>query len=204
MIAACQNHANKPEQKSAPNSPIITNTQTIIDTNLFVIDGSYYQFIPATDTTCYIKWGNTAVSNISSKAIGNWQVEYGEIGLQWSNDKFIGLCRGTGSDTWMDIILPLKSNEDVRFYENRLAIDEENGILVYEYPSEDSIIIAENILTSKKQVLGKNWTPCSSFLYHYCIDSVSIVNKELYIEWVTPATMDVPNYKEFKQIKLNI
>ena len=112
--------------------------------------------------------------------------------------------RSTGSDTWLDIILPLTKNADLNYYENCLAVEKEKGIVVYEYPSEDSILIAENISTKKKQIIGKNWLKCSSAFYHYCIDSISIKNNLLYIEWVVPNRIDKPNKKETKRIKLDV
>jgi hypothetical protein len=36
-----------------------------------------------------------------------------------------------------------------------LAVEKEKGIVVYEYPSEDSILIAENISQKKNKSLEK-------------------------------------------------
>jgi hypothetical protein len=176
-----------------------------LDTSRQVEGEVFYQFIPVTDSTSRIKWGNKEISNISEEVIDNYFLTGDKrLNFQYANSKFIFFGRWRYSDTWCNIILPLKIGEDLRFYQNLMAVEKNRGFVVYEYPDEDSILIAENILTKKQQVIGSGWAKCGSAFYHYCIDSISINNEMLYVEWILPNKVDKPNRKEIKRIKLNL
>ena len=79
---------------------------------------------------------------------------------------------------WTDLLLPFNSNR-VQWYENALAYDKVNGIVIYETDSLPYKLVAENIIGNRKEFLGGNWENCSSIFPHYCIDSIHIENKEL-------------------------
>ena len=102
--------------------------------------------------------------------------------------------------------MPLTKGSDAKIFENCLAVDKDNGIVVYEYPNfnTDTILIAENILTGKKQAIGRQWKKCSSYFSHYCIDSIDVNKKRLYIEWVLPNKINEHNEVEIKNIKLDL
>ena len=203
----CHNQADKADEKKIANQ--ISHSQKkypLIDTSKVQLSDSYYQFIKITDSTSTIKWGNKSITNYVSDTTNNFYIEKDEINLKWSNGKFIALGRSTGSDTWFNIILPLTKNTDVKFYENPLTVDKENGIIVYEYYFEicDTILIAENIMTGKKQYIGAGWKKCSSVFNHYCIDSISVSKNQLYLEGTLPNNIDKPNKTEIKRIKLDL
>lgn len=178
-----------------------------IDTTKTKLSDSYYQFIPATDSTSYIKWGNKSMDNISFKGHSNYLLSKGDITIKWFNNKFITLYRDGGSDTWLHIILPLVSGQDAKVYENPLAVDKDNGIIVYEYCfcDSDTILIAENIITNKKQPIINHSQKCSSSIAHYCIDNISISKGHLYFDWLPETKIDKTTVKkQIKRIKLDI
>lgn len=175
-----------------------------IDTTRVTISNNYYQFVRHTDSTSFIKWGNKTISNISSPFFNYYLDE--KVHLYWSNKKFISLLRSTGSDTWFTIILPLLTEQEPKFYENPMAFDKNNGIVVCEYHSwSDTSLLGYNILTGKTQAFGLDWKKCgaASFI-HYCIDSISITNNILYVEWVLPNKIDSINKKEVKRLRLDL
>ncbi len=177
-----------------------------VDTSRVVESDLFYQFIQATDSTAYIKWGNHTFTNISKTGVYSAYLEKGRIYVRWLNEKFMVLGRGTGSDTWIDVVLPLKKDADLKFYDNCMAYDKENGIAVREWCCQtDTVLLAENILTGKQQALGKDWKKCRAVSFvHYCIDSISVSNKILYVEWVLPHKLDGRTTKETKKIKLDL
>jgi hypothetical protein len=195
------------EQNSFEHATEVKDTvenSIVLDTTRQVENDVFYQFIPVTDSTSRIKWGNQKITNISRVIVDNYYLTDKRLYLEWSNDKFIFLGKWGYGDTWVNIILPLQPGEDLRFYQNIMAVEKNRGYVVYEYPEEDSILIAENILTGKQQVVGSNWNTCGSIFYHYCIDSISIKNETLYVEWVPLNEEKKNKKKEIKRVKLNL
>ena len=176
-----------------------------VDTVIETQGDIFYQFIQATDSTAFIKWGNKTITNISKTELYSEYFSKDKIHIRWSNKKFLTLGRGTGSDTWVDIVLPLTKDADLKLFENCMAFDKENGIAVREwYSDSDTVLLAENIITGKKQALGREWKKEPISFFHYCIDSISASNKILYVKWVLPNKTEEKNTKETKRIKLDI
>ena len=167
-----------------------------------IISKPTFEIIKETDSTSSLRWTNGKSIFNSSEPISNNYLDH-KTSLQWSNDQFMCIRHSNGSDTWTDLILPFDSNE-VKFYENTLAYDKVNGIVIYETDSLPYQLIAENITGNKKEFLGENWENCSSILPHYCIDSIHIENKELYVHWTLPNKIDKPNKTEVEKIKLKL
>ncbi|WP_250253848.1 hypothetical protein [Chryseobacterium sp. Marseille-Q3244] len=161
-----------------------------------------FEIIKATDSTSFLRWSNGEKTIYSSKPIDNHYLDHKTI-LKWSNDQNMCLRHSNGSDTWTDLILSFKSNE-VKFYENVLAYDKINGIVIYETDSLPYKLVAESMVGKRKQFIGKNWKNCSSMFPHYCIDSIHIENKELHVNWVLPNKIDKPNTTEVQKIKLTL
>lgn len=161
-----------------------------------------FEIIKETDSTSFLRWTNGKSTFNSSIPISNHYLDH-KTSLQWSNDLYMCLRHPNGSDTWTDLILPFNNNE-VRLYENALAYDKVNGIVIYETDSLPYRLAAENMIEKKRQFLGENWKNCSSLFPHYCIDSIHVENKELYIDWVTPNKIDKPNTTEVQKIKLEL
>ena len=177
-----------------------------IDTSIVKENDYFYQIVKVSDTSSYLKWGNKKNTFYCKTEIDNFYLEKERLHFKWKNSKFICLGRSCGSDTWINILLALKENTNPQIYENALAFDKENGIVICEgFIHEDPPLIAENINTGEKEILGKNWTKCDvGSFYHYCIDSISVTNKELYVKWATPHKLEENPMFETKRIKLKI
>jgi len=159
-----------------------------------------FGIVKATDSTSFLSWTNGKKNFLSSESISNHYLD-DKTSLQWSNDQYMCLRHSNGSDTWTDLILPFNSNE-IKVYENTMAYDKVNGIVIYETDSLPYQLVAENIVGKEKEFLGENWKKCSSIFPHYCIDSISVENKELYVNWGLPNKIDQPNTTEVQKIKL--
>lgn len=161
-----------------------------------------YTTIKDTDSTSYIQWTDGNGFHRSSKPIDNFYIDE-KTHIKWSNKKYICLRRSNGSDTWTDIILPFDNN-NYRLLENVLAYDKQNGIAICETDSSNYKLYAENINSGKREYLGKNWESCSSIFPHYCIDSISIFENKLYVEWVLPNVTEKTARIQIKKIRLNL
>ena len=161
-----------------------------------------FEKIKVTDSTSFIQWTDGKIIFQSSKPIDNNYLDE-KTHLIWNTKKYLCFRHSNGSDTWTDLILPLTINE-VKIFENPLSYDKENGIVVYESDSAKYKLIAENIDFGKKEFIGKDWVDCSSVFPHYCIDSINVKNKELYIKWTLPNKIEIKNRKEIKKLKLNL
>jgi hypothetical protein len=206
LITLVLGDRNKEEDEIIPQANSSSIQYPQIDTSKVLLSDCYYQFIRISDSTSTIKWGSKGITNLFSDTTDNFFIEKDRISLKWANEKFISLGRGSGSDTWLNIILPLTKGADARIYENPMAVDKENGIIVFEHTFNecDTVLIAENILTGEKQIIGLDWKKCSSALNHYCIDSISVSKKQLYVEWTLPNKIDEPNKTDIKRVRLDL
>jgi hypothetical protein len=201
---SCRQHSDeKSETEIVKQTTSLQRQYPQIDTDKIFISDSYYQFVRLTDSTSTVKWGNKSFSNFCKDTSDNFFFDKERIQLKWSNNKFIAIGRGAGSDTWFQIILPLTKDADLKIYENPLATDKDNDIIIYEYNS-DTVLVAENMTTGKKQIIGTNGKKCSSAFSHYCIDSISVSKKQLYIKWTLPNKIEEHNKTEIKRISLDI
>lgn len=161
-----------------------------------------FEPVYATDTTSYIQWTDGAKIFRSSNTIDNHYVDE-KTYIQWTSDRFMCLRHYNGSDTWTDIILPF-NHSGYKMFENPLAYDKPNGIVVYETDSLHFKLVAENISSGEKEFIGADWESCSSVFPHYCIQNISVQDRVLSVEWVTPNRIDQPNKRVLKEIELRI
>lgn len=161
-----------------------------------------FEKIEHTDSTSYIQWTDGNIFYRSSKPIDNFYIDE-KTYIKWSNEKYICLRHSNGSDTWTDIILPFETN-NVKLIDNALAYDKLNGIVVFETDSVDYKLFAEKIQSGKRDYFGKDWEKCSSVFPHYCVDSISLSNKNLYVEWITPNFSEKITKRQIKKIRLTL
>ncbi|WP_148041714.1 hypothetical protein [Epilithonimonas hominis] len=161
-----------------------------------------FETIKVSDSASNIKWTNGKIVQLSSEPINDFYLDE-KTHIKWANNKFICLRHSNGSDTWTDIILPLDNN-NFKIIENALAYDRLNGIVVCETDSANYKLFAENINSGKRLYIGSYWENCSSIFPHYCIDSISIKDKKLYVEWTLPNNIEKSAKKQIKKIRLNL
>lgn len=173
------------------------NTKDVVAKN--TTQKSFYKYEKLNDSLSVIKWGTKSYYN-KTEPIETFLLDE-KTYENWRNEKFICLTRTMGSDTKFDIILPLKKNAKNKYISNSLAYDKINGKVVFE---DGNVLTVENLNTDSKETIGNDFKKCESFFIHYCIDSISINNNKVYIEWTTPNKIDKPNKKVINEIKIKI
>jgi hypothetical protein len=160
----------------------------ILDSINSTPNGGFYKLIPYTDSTCKIEWGNTKVKRVSKDDYHFHAAR--RFSLEWENKDFIVLESWTGSDSRFNVILPLDSLSKESEIWNPIAFNKRKNLIAQEgYGFSDTIVILQNIKTGKSQPIIDKMNKCESAFNHYCIDSISIQNKEVYIKWVLPHKM---------------
>jgi hypothetical protein len=103
-------------------------------------------------------------------------------------------------------VLPLRNQGKVRWIENGLYFDPVDNLLVSEqFQFSDTILIIENLLNNNRQFVVEKESPCQAVLNSACIDSISIIHKELLLKWVTPYVgSDSTKSMQVNNIKINI
>jgi len=109
----------------------------------------------------------------------------------------------TGSDSQAKLLLPFDLNLKEQLYWHDITFNIEDEIIVYEYNSEDTILMAENFRTLQKQAIGKGWQKCESAFPHYCIKNARIEDKILKLNWDSYFFSEIQKGHDMK-IKLDI
>ena len=179
-------------QSNYKNTPLPKNINTE--------NGYFVKYSLVSDTSYIISWGNKKFHrNLDEKTIGAdaWYPRY-----EYSNDSVIILRAGCGNPCWYALILPLNKNKQIRRVDFPEGYDMKNNLIVY-LGNNDTLIVIENYLDGKrKAIIGKN---CGSSFNGYCIDSISINNRQFYMRWFTDYEFDKPkNKRKTKTIKFKV
>jgi hypothetical protein len=177
-----------PEMQDKLNKTIITKEK------------NYYKLIPSTDSTCKIEWGNNKLKRISE----DYHFAFARrMRLEWENKDFVVLRGGAGTGSWFNVILPLDSLAEESGIWNPMAYNKKSN-LIAEEGDADTIVVIRNIKTGKSQPIIDKMNKCESAFNNYCIDSISIQNKEVYIKWVLPHKMSDDFKVIEKRVKIKI
>lgn len=153
---------------------------TYFPRDILTAAGNYVKYIYVDDSTYEIAWGNHDVKRTMKTWMDGVPDRFAEFIKE--NDSVIILQRSCGSPCWTNLILPLDSVKQPFEIEMPEAYDMKNNLVAYN-GDQDTIVWVENFLTGHKApVLGK---PCGSACNCYCVQSISINDRELYIKWMT-------------------
>jgi hypothetical protein len=119
--------------------------------------------------------------------------------LRWENKNFIGLGYGCGNPCSGIIVLPLNSNDNIKWFMYVLAYDFENNLIVYLGNEDYDKLVIENLRNGKRRLINFE-DSCSSAFWEYCIDSISISDKELYYRIAEPNRFD--KNKKLKEYRI--
>ncbi|HRG02347.1 MAG TPA: hypothetical protein PKZ75_14610 [Bacteroidia bacterium] len=151
----------------------------MLNGQLFDASGNSWTIIPFTDSTCKIEWGT---EKFTRKTETDFHFHIARhFHSVWDNLKFKSIRAHTGSDSWFEIYLPLDSNKSEIIIDNPLARDREKSLIVSEGWG-DTIVFITNLITREKKGIVEKEFKCESAFWHYCIDSVSLKNSELYLD----------------------
>ncbi|PIQ22147.1 MAG: hypothetical protein COW65_04850 [Cytophagales bacterium CG18_big_fil_WC_8_21_14_2_50_42_9] len=163
---------------------------------------NFFLLNKASDSTCRITWGNNRVTRSGNEEIDIYLAR--RLHYQWENSQYLILKGGTGSGAWINMVLPFDKSDKVKTFENILCFDAEDNLVASQYYN-DTILVVQNLKTDQKQYIVLEGTPCEAASNLYCIDSVGIKNKELYLKWATAnLANDLSRIFEEKTFKIKI
>ena len=229
ILTACSSGQNKipVTEKSSQDTPKHTfRYHQVIDTPLSYIDnypplreelnkknftkkGNYYMLIPFSDSAVKIAWGNDTLKRVYGNPLDFFSA-YKLYGVKWENEYYLILLQGQGSGAWANIVLPINSSEKPEVIYNGLCFDTANNLMVsQEIPwsdplSNDTILVVKNLRTHQNQFIIEKEKHCESANYLYCIDSISIHEKLLYYQWVTPNFRDENKKSVERRVRVKI
>lgn len=158
----------------------------------------FYKIKSVNKNYSQIIWGNSTFKN--SQNFENFVLDKDKIETKWKNENFIILQRGTGSDAWINLILPIKKNEKLLQTDQVLAFDSVNNIIVRQnYNSEEYPFQLINLKNLEKDSIRFETKNCESINIINCIDKIDFNEKTLIINWTTPN-----KFKEKKKTEITI
>ena len=145
---------------------------------------SFYEIKSINKDSSQIIWGNSSFKN--SQNFENFVLDKDKIKTKWKNENFIILQRGTGSEAWINLILPIKKNEKLLQTDQVLAFDSVNNIIVRQnYNSEEYPFQLINLKNLEKDSIRFETKNCESINIINCIDKIDFNEKTLIINWTT-------------------
>jgi len=199
-VTACVN----PIRESRTNSSLIEypELQERLGKKEFTPQKNFFFLNKSSDSTCRVIWGNNKVTRSGADEIDFYLAN--RLHYQWENSKYLILKGGTGSGAWVNIVLPFDKSEKVKTFDNMLCFDPENNLVAFQY-FDDTVLVVQNLKTYQKQYIVLENSTCEAASNLFCIDSVGIKNKELYLKWVTSnLANDSSRIFEEKRFKIKI
>ena len=145
---------------------------------------SFYEIKSINKDSSQIIWGNSSFKN--SQNFENFVLDKDKIKTKWKNENFIILQRGTGSEAWINLILPIKKNEKLFQTDQVLAFDSINNIIVRQnYNSKEFPFQLIKLNTLEKDSIRFETKNCESVNIINCIDKIDFNEKALIINWTT-------------------
>lgn len=207
LLACSSGQQNKPNVDTAAHPSAMLNSdqfsliQQALDKKEMNENGSYYMLTRKSDSTVQVIWGNDTLMREYSKPLELMFAE--RIHKEWNNNDYLILQYGTGSGTWQNLALPLNSKDSVQVFENALSFDTAHNILAIEQLG-DTVFTVHNLKTQQKQFIIESARPCDAAQNSACIDTLSIINKELYYKWLTPNKYSDKKSSLEKRVRLSI
>ena len=147
--------------------------------------GNFVKYLRTSKDTYKIAWGNRHLLRTLSMYMDGAPNHFAHYKDESSS--VIILERGCGMPCWYAVILPLDSAKPSFEIEMPEAYDMRNNLIAYN-GYQDTIVWIENFHTRQRvPILGNN---CGSACNIYCVDSISVNNRELYLHYLTEYDFD--------------
>jgi hypothetical protein len=172
-----------------------------LNKKVWISGKSYYLITKSTDSTIHLYWGNDTIKRVYQSDLQLWIAE--RLHKKWASKDYLILQYGTGSGSWMNIVLPFNPNEKIQEFSNGLCFDPANNLIGVEQYG-DTILVVKNLKTNKLQYIIDKQHICDAASNNSCIDTVGIKNKLLYIKWATPNNFDENKKVYEKKIILHL
>jgi len=111
--------------------------------------------------------------------------------FRWLNDEFICLYFGCGNPCWGSILLPSSARDTPIIYMYPYTFDQEHNLIVnidYDEEKDEDFLAVQNLITQEKITIEMEQCDTPAFK-GYCIDSISLVDKSLYLQTRTDADL---------------
>ncbi|MEO1263877.1 MAG: hypothetical protein AAFZ15_34040 [Bacteroidota bacterium] len=153
-------------------------------------DGRFLKYF-CEGNNLFIKYGNNEFEK-TMKDTFYCEMPYVGTPMLWAVDQErILLSFGCGSPCWGLSELPLNQKDSVETYMYHYDFDKENSLLVhvdYYEPKDDYVLLVRNLST--KQIEVVEIEDCGSAFLGYCIDSLSFIDRELFVRSRTKEEID--------------
>ncbi len=168
-------------QKNNNTQPrISTQPDTILKRDRLVTnDGKHILLLYLSDSTCLIKWGQSAKLLYTSDTLH--VLGSGNLNIAETEKNSILLKQSCGTCCQVGFILSISPPKCMK-YLFFIASDLKNNLVAYISESDNSFITVENFITGEKQIINET-NLCPAAFKGECIDSVSLANKQLFIKW---------------------
>jgi hypothetical protein len=173
-LIGCVNKSQKMQNDSLSKLEIYPRKDSIITP-----EGNYLVFLYITDSSYLIKWGDSSKFIVTSDTIE--VLGSGTLQITESNKTAILLKQSCGTNCQLGVILSL-SPVIYKKYTFIEASDLTDNLIAYIPEATDSFLVIENFVTGEKKIINET-NLCPAAFKGECIDSISIVNKQLYIRW---------------------
>lgn len=176
FVISC-NSPNETKEKN--NCMEITGKDTIWKRHTIKND-AFYQFLPITDSTYKVEWGNRVFNNVSNEVFET--SGSGIFQLLDHNEMAIILEKSCGTSCNSYLVLPFHSQAKEKVFLFAIAYNMENNLVAYISENDQVFVSVENYLTRKKTDI-KIESLCPAAFKGDCIDTSYFINNKYIIRW---------------------
>ena len=166
-------------------------------TKVVTPSGNYIAYERFDNFKYRIVWGNKNLKRILTDTFYCDAPPVAKPHFEKENKDYVMLGFGCGSPCWGSIYLPLNDKQDVtRVYYEYAADLDHHLVAALGLDETKTFIAVHNLKTGKVQEI-KLEKECESAIPTYCLDSLSIIGKNLYFRWAADASFNSKNFKEY-------
>lgn len=178
IFLMCFTSCSQTNNKSRIND--LTQIETYIKKDsIITTEGNYVVFLYLSDSTYLIKWGQSTKHLFASDTLN--VIGSGVFNIVETTKNSILLKQSCGTGCQSGLILSL-SPPILRKFLFIITADLKNNLVAYIAESDKSFITVENFITGEKQNIDET-NLCPAAFKGECIDSVSFVDRQLFIRW---------------------
>jgi hypothetical protein len=164
-------------------------------------NNNYYQFIPISDSTFRIHWGNDTIHNISQEIY--YKIDGIRQMLDWENNEFVALIDGHGTNADFNIILPIKKDSKEIIVNNPLAVNKKSHLIVSFYDCyNDTLLKVINFENGMVIPIIDHQIKCYTEITSHCIKKIEIIKDELVVNWQYVNENEKTDQNVFKKYKI--
>jgi hypothetical protein len=174
VLIGCSSPTTKEREKTSTIVNHETPSTQVIHKDVF------YNFIPVSDSSYKIEWGNSIFKNVTEK---NFELlGSGTLNLLDRDDSSIILMQGCGTSCIYYVVLPMKLNAKEQVFMFAQAYDIENNLVAYIPEDKQPFIRIENYLTGQHLDISES-NLCPAAFKGDCIDTSYFTENRFILKW---------------------